>query len=63
MASETPNLHVLIVGGGIGGLMLGIMLERAGIDYQILERSPEHRPLGSAISLNGTVLRLFEQLG
>ncbi|KAI1314657.1 hypothetical protein EDD11_001910 [Mortierella claussenii] len=56
-------MHILIVGGGIGGLMLGIMLERAGISYQILERSPEHRPLGSAISLNGTVLRLFEQLG
>ncbi|KAG0259304.1 hypothetical protein BG011_002725 [Mortierella polycephala] len=58
-----PNIHVLIVGGGIGGLMLGIMLERAGIEYQILERSSEHRPLGSAICMNGTVLRIFEQLG
>ncbi|KAG0197696.1 hypothetical protein BGX28_008796 [Mortierella sp. GBA30] len=58
-----PNIRVLIAGGGIGGLMLGLMLERAGIEYQILERSPEHRPLGSAISMNGTVLRLFEQLG
>ncbi|KAG9319487.1 hypothetical protein KVV02_007608 [Mortierella alpina] len=58
-----PSIRVLIVGGGIGGLMLGLMLERAGIEYQILERSPEHRPLGSAISMNGTVLRLFEQLG
>ncbi|KAF9188435.1 hypothetical protein BGZ51_000600 [Haplosporangium sp. Z 767] len=43
--------------------MLGIMLERAGIEYQILERSSEHRPLGSAIFMSGTVLRLFEQLG
>ncbi|KAF9400945.1 hypothetical protein BGX21_003111 [Mortierella sp. AD011] len=62
----TDNINkfkVLIVGGGIGGLMLGVMLERAGMDYEILERSPEHRPLGSAITLNGTVLRLFEQLG
>ena len=56
-------MHVLIVGGGIGGLMLGLMLERANIGYEILERSPEHRPLGSAISLGGTVWRLFEQLG
>ncbi|KAF9422892.1 hypothetical protein BGZ76_003716, partial [Entomortierella beljakovae] len=55
-------IRVIIVGGGIGGLMLGIMLEKAGIDYQILERSTEYRPLGSAITLNGTVLRLFEQL-
>jgi 2-polyprenyl-6-methoxyphenol hydroxylase-like FAD-dependent oxidoreductase len=60
---QLPKIHVLIVGGGIGGLMLGLMLEKAGIDYQILERSPAHRPLGSAISLDGTVLRLFEQLG
>ncbi|KAG0216579.1 hypothetical protein BGX31_000596 [Mortierella sp. GBA43] len=63
MDYQVPKIHVLIIGGGIGGLMLGLMLEKAGIDYQILERSPEHRPLGSAISLNGTVLRLFEQLG
>ncbi|KAG0006411.1 hypothetical protein BGZ65_008396 [Modicella reniformis] len=63
MDNQVPKIHVLIIGAGIGGLMLGLMLERAGIDYQILERSPEHRPLGSAISLNGTVLRLFEQLG
>ncbi|KAF9347706.1 hypothetical protein BGX26_000834 [Mortierella sp. AD094] len=61
--NDNKTLRVLIVGGGIGGLMLGVMLERAGMEYEILERSPEHRPLGSAISLNGTVLRLFEQLG
>ncbi|KAG0381007.1 hypothetical protein BGX24_001195 [Mortierella sp. AD032] len=61
--STQGRLRVLIVGGGIGGLMLGLMLERASIDYVILERSSEIRPLGSAISLNGSVLRVFEQLG
>ncbi|KAF9912938.1 hypothetical protein EC991_007552 [Linnemannia zychae] len=63
-SESTPErLRVLIVGGGIGGLMLGLMLEQASIDYVILERSSEIRPLGSAISLNGSVLRVFEQLG
>ncbi|KAF9978204.1 hypothetical protein BGZ73_003385 [Actinomortierella ambigua] len=57
------DLRVLIAGSGLAGLMLGIMLEKAGIEYLILERSAHHRPLGSAIQLNGTVLRLFEQLG
>ncbi|KAG0346464.1 hypothetical protein BG004_001671 [Podila humilis] len=57
------HLRVIIAGGGIGGLMLALMLERAGIDYIVLERSATHRPLGSAISINGTVLRVFEQLG
>ncbi|KAF9325570.1 hypothetical protein BG006_010960 [Podila minutissima] len=57
------SLRVIIAGGGIGGLMLALMLERANMDYIVLERSVEHRPLGSAIALNGTVLRVFEQLG
>ncbi|KAG0268714.1 hypothetical protein DFQ27_005954 [Actinomortierella ambigua] len=57
------DLRVLIAGSGLAGLMFGIMLEKAGIEYLILERSAHHRPLGSAIQLNGTVLRLFEQLG
>ncbi|KAG0049874.1 hypothetical protein BGZ83_005305 [Gryganskiella cystojenkinii] len=61
MSSWKP--HVLIVGGGIGGLMLGVLLERAGIPYTIFERSPEVRPLGSVMSLNASVLPLFEQLG
>ncbi|KAG0195666.1 hypothetical protein BGX28_000902 [Mortierella sp. GBA30] len=58
---ESP-LHVLIVGAGIGGLMLGILLERACISYEIFEKTKELRPLGSAISLAG-LKEVFEQLG
>ncbi|KAF9972231.1 hypothetical protein BGZ73_004691, partial [Actinomortierella ambigua] len=62
---HTPpkDLHVLIAGGGIGGITLGLMLERANISYLILERSEKVRPVGSAISLGPNVLRLFDQLG
>lgn len=38
--------RVLIAGAGLGGLFLGILLEKAGIPYEIFERSAEPRPLG-----------------
>ncbi|KAG0238405.1 hypothetical protein BGW42_005638 [Actinomortierella wolfii] len=61
MASS--NHKVIIAGAGIGGLTLGIMLEKAEIDYIILERATEFKALGSSISLTAQVLRVFDQLG
>ncbi|KAF9959342.1 hypothetical protein BGZ65_000489 [Modicella reniformis] len=61
--SGPKHLHVLIVGAGLGGITLGIMLERAGISYHILERSSGIRPAGSAISIGPTVMRVMAQLG
>ncbi|KAG0245964.1 hypothetical protein BGX31_005250 [Mortierella sp. GBA43] len=57
------HLHVLIVGAGLGGITLGAMLERAGISYQILERSASSRLQGSAISIGPTVMLAIAQLG
>jgi phytoene dehydrogenase-like protein len=37
---------VMIIGAGIGGLMLGALLERANIPYHIYERADKIRPLG-----------------
>ncbi|KAF9112057.1 hypothetical protein BGX27_004035 [Mortierella sp. AM989] len=55
--------HIIIVGGGIGGLMLAILLEYAQIPYTVLERSTCVRLVGSAIALGPGVLPLFKQLG
>lgn len=60
--SRTP-IHILIVGGGIAGLTLAILLEKANITYTILERSKRIRLLGSAIALGPNVLPLLEQIG
>ncbi|KAG0233653.1 hypothetical protein BGW41_001405 [Actinomortierella wolfii] len=60
MASQ---VKVIIAGAGIAGLSLAIMLERANIQYCVLERAAEFRPLGSAICLSAQVLRVFDQLG
>ncbi|KAF9926265.1 hypothetical protein FBU30_004125 [Linnemannia zychae] len=59
MASK---LHVLIVGCGTAGLMLGNLLEKACISYQIFEKTKELKPLGSAIALT-SLSHIFEQLG
>ncbi|KAG0207241.1 hypothetical protein BGX33_006937 [Mortierella sp. NVP41] len=40
-----------------------MMLERAGIDYLILEAAEEIHPLGAVVYLGPPVLRAFEQLG
>ncbi|KAG0049271.1 hypothetical protein BGZ83_005912 [Gryganskiella cystojenkinii] len=57
------QIKVMIVGAGLAGLMLAILLEKLGIDYEIFERSSEVRPLGSALTIGPNMLPVFEQLG
>ncbi|KAK3830309.1 MAG: hypothetical protein J3R72DRAFT_259556 [Linnemannia gamsii] len=59
--AEKPT--VLIVGAGLGGLMLGALLEKSGIPYKIFERATAVKPLGSAMSIGPTLLPIFQQLG
>lgn len=42
-----PRPKVLIVGAGLGGLMLGILLDKIGVPYHIFERALEVKPLGT----------------
>ncbi|KAG0341248.1 hypothetical protein BG004_006103 [Podila humilis] len=58
---EKPK--VLIVGAGIGGLMLGQLLLKGGVPFEIFERAKEVKPLGSAMSIGANVTTLFKQLG
>ncbi|KAF9129138.1 hypothetical protein BGW39_004445 [Mortierella sp. 14UC] len=61
--SDRKNVpHVLISGGGLGGLMLALLLEKAGISYLILERAKEVKSLGAVMALSAGVLGIFEQL-
>ena len=46
---KTPN--VLIVGAGLAGLLLAILLDKAGIPYEIFERSSSVKPLGTTENL------------
>jgi 2-polyprenyl-6-methoxyphenol hydroxylase-like FAD-dependent oxidoreductase len=46
---EKPK--ILIVGAGIGGLMLAILLEKAGAHYEVYDRITEIKPLGKRLWL------------
>ncbi|KAF9365542.1 hypothetical protein BGX34_009580 [Mortierella sp. NVP85] len=61
--ANPPNVKILIVGAGVGGLTMAALLERAGIDYLVFERAKEIKPLGSALSLGANVMPIFQQLG
>ncbi|KAF9563523.1 hypothetical protein EC968_004823 [Mortierella alpina] len=54
---------VLISGAGLGGLMLGALLERAGIDFAIYEQADRYMRIGSAMALTANVLPLLDQIG
>ncbi|KAG0280765.1 hypothetical protein BGZ95_008791 [Linnemannia exigua] len=53
----------MIVGAGLAGLLLAILLDKAGISYQVYERAKEVKPLGGVMSLNAGIFPALEQLG
>lgn len=46
MSDEVKKPSVPIVGAGLGGVLLGALLEKAYIPYTIFERSSSVKPLG-----------------
>lgn len=61
--SDGKNPNVIIVGTGLGGLLLAILLDKAGIPYEIYERSSSVRPLGTGEDkLHDVIVYLFSSL-
>ncbi|GAM86219.1 hypothetical protein ANO11243_042310 [Dothideomycetidae sp. 11243] len=59
-----PSLKVIVVGGGPVGLTAAHSLEKAGIDFVLLEQRPEVViDAGSNLVLSPTGLRVLEELG
>ena len=44
-------MHVLVIGGGIGGLATALSLQKAGIEATVFEAVPEIRPLSVGINM------------
>lgn len=62
--SSEKDFKVIIVGGGIAGLTLANSLERARIDYVLLERRWEIAPqVGASIGFLPNGCRIADQLG
>jgi salicylate hydroxylase len=55
--------RVAVVGAGIGGLTLGIALQRAGVTVDLYERADELREVGAAVALSANGTRELYRLG
>ncbi|KAK4942872.1 hypothetical protein LTR10_017448 [Elasticomyces elasticus] len=57
-------MRVVIVGGGVAGLALANALEKADIDYVLLEGRTEIAPfIGASVAMTANGFRILDQLG
>ncbi|KAK1240072.1 hypothetical protein MKX08_007514 [Trichoderma sp. CBMAI-0020] len=61
--SKLPRFTAIIVGGSLAGLTTALALEKAGIDYVLLEKGEIAPHLGASISIHPHTQRVMEQLG
>jgi 2-polyprenyl-6-methoxyphenol hydroxylase-like FAD-dependent oxidoreductase len=60
----TDRFRVIIAGGGISGLTLALALEKANIDYMLLEARDTIAPsIGASIGIFQNGARILDQLG
>ena len=60
--AEVPH-HVLVIGGGIGGMAAAIALAKLGSRVEIIEKGPEWKVYGAGLTITGPTLRAFRDLG
>jgi 2-polyprenyl-6-methoxyphenol hydroxylase-like FAD-dependent oxidoreductase len=56
-------MHVIIIGGGIGGLAAALSLHEAGFEVDVYETAPELKPLGVGINVLPHAVRELTELG
>lgn len=59
----TKQLHVAIVGGGIGGLSAAVALRHRGIRVSVYEQSAQLREVGAGVFVYPNSLRQIERIG
>jgi FAD dependent monooxygenase len=61
---EKPKFKVIIVGGSVAGQTLSLALEKANIDYILLEKYKTFSPeVGASIGIFANGMRVLDQLG
>jgi salicylate hydroxylase len=61
--STSRSKHVLIAGGGIGGLTAALALLKRGIDVDIYEQATELKEVGAGLQLSANGNRVLYELG
>lgn len=56
-------MRIIVTGAGIGGSVLALALEKAGMDYLVLEQAPALTEVGAGIQLSPNGVRILEWLG
>jgi len=46
-----PDLPILVVGGGIGGLAAALTLARKGLAVRVFEQGAEYKEIGAGIQV------------
>ncbi len=57
------QLHVIIVGAGMGGLTAALALRQAGYSVEIYDRAPVLAPAGAGVSLWSNGIKVLSRLG
>ena len=56
-------MKIIIVGAGIGGSALALSLQKAGLDYVLLEQAVAFEEVGAGLQLSPNGVRILEWLG
>ena len=63
MKSQSKNPHILVAGGGLGGLTAALALLKRGYDVDVYEQAPELREVGAGLQLSPNGARVLHELG
>ncbi len=63
MTSRLRKPHILIAGGGIGGLTAALALLKRGYDVDVYEQAAELREVGAGVQLSPNGIRALHELG
>lgn len=65
MSTSSTNLHIVIIGAGLGGLTTAIACRRANppLDVTVVERSPEILSIGAGIHIPPNACRILTEFG